>query len=48
LPTTYRDLHDPEDQPEMSTATAEQIIADTVQAAQAVLGGVGETLGERD
>jgi hypothetical protein len=44
LPTTYRDLHDPEDQPEMSTATAEQVMADTVQAAQAVLGSEIEAI----
>jgi predicted nucleotidyltransferase len=44
LPTTYRDLHDPEDQPEMSTATAEQVMADTVQAAQAILGSEIEAI----
>jgi hypothetical protein len=40
-----RDLHDPTtSQPDMSTATAEQVIADTVQAAQAVLGGEIEAI----
>jgi hypothetical protein len=44
LPSTYRDPYDPEDQPEMSTAIAEQVIADTVQAAQAVLGSEIEAI----
>jgi predicted nucleotidyltransferase len=44
LPTTYCDPHDPEDQPEMNTAAAEQVIADTVQGAQAVLGSEIEAI----
>jgi hypothetical protein len=45
LSITHRDLHDPEDsRPDMSTATAEQVIADTMQAAQAVLGSEIEAI----
>jgi hypothetical protein len=45
LSRAYRDLHDPEDnQPDMSTATAEQVIADAVQAARAVLGSEIEAI----
>jgi hypothetical protein len=39
----YRDLHDLRTSP-MSIAAAEQVIADTVQAAQAVLGGEIEAI----